>query len=375
MSGIIYWGLDRIVKRVVGMYMKLCIVTVYNSINSGSYWQAFSLGYKLNQLGHDVSYYKRNASEGSSNSKKSQLKKLVKMFIKFGLNSTVRYAKTIIEFNKSENRFMVVSDEKILDEIDCFILGSDTIWNVQSKYFMKNYETYFGKKFFPHRVIAYAASMANTTKEELEVIPEVVDIVNNWNEIGVRDLHTKEVIEQFTEKGISLVCDPTFLLDKDDYQRWVYKPFEKKYIFVYTFKEISQKEAKELLDFAKKNQLIIINGATPSKPYYCDKTIVNSPDTFLSYMYYAEYVITDTFHGTAFSINLNKNFAVLNRNKKKVNDLLQQLGQEDRLVTETTSIIKALETHVETEDKLKKIKQESIIFLKHAIGGKNEDNK
>lgn len=354
--------------------MKVCIVTVYNSINSGSYWQAFALGWKLEQLGHKVCYYKREAADGSSNSKKSQVIQMVKTLLKYGAGAAIKYGQMVSEFQKCEKRFSVVDNDQSLNAIDCFILGSDTIWNLQSEYFKKNYDIFFGRRFLPKRVVSFAASLANTTKEEFASIPELSDIVNHWDAIGVRDTRTKEIISDFSHHNVFLVCDPTLLLDLNDYKRWVHKPDESKYIFVYAFERLSRNQAEELVSFAKENQLIIINGGARPKPWYCDKTIVNSPDLFLDYMYYAEYVVTDTFHGTAFSINFKKNFAVAYRNKKKVIDLLHQMDLDDRLVTEKDSLVRVLKSDIKNQDKLTELREASINFLKGAIGGEHEGN-
>ena len=79
--------------------MKICIVTVYNSINSGSFWQAFSLGKYLERKGHDVVYYKRN-NKGSSASIRYKIQSIGSSFIHGGYREAMYYIKTLAEFKK-----------------------------------------------------------------------------------------------------------------------------------------------------------------------------------------------------------------------------------------------------------------------------------
>ena len=71
--------------------MNLCIVTVYNSINSGSFLQAFSLAQALMKMGHNVSFYERTGSQGCSNSLRKQVKSGLKILLGNGLAKAGRY--------------------------------------------------------------------------------------------------------------------------------------------------------------------------------------------------------------------------------------------------------------------------------------------
>ena len=81
--------------------MRVCIVTVYNSINSGSFWQARALGLFLESLGIDVVYLKRENSIESSSSKIYQISYIMKKFIKNGFDESRRAYQMFRDFKKS----------------------------------------------------------------------------------------------------------------------------------------------------------------------------------------------------------------------------------------------------------------------------------
>ena len=311
-----------------GVNMKIIIVTVYNSINSGSFWQAKALETYLSNMGLDVYFLKRN-NKGSSVSFYNKFCKLLKAFFQLNFSKFFNLLSTFYDFSICEKHFRTLNFNDINSD-DIIILGSDTIWNVDSKYFLDNYTTYFGSKFNKFKVVSYAGSFANTSIKSVKKINNIGSIVDNWHSISVRDTYSFNIMKELTNKKINMVCDPTLLLDKNNYQSLCYKPsIKKKYIFLYLFDELTSAQKKSLYDFALKNDLLIIDGMNLKMK--TDYKIINTPYNFLSYMFYADYIITDTFHGTVFSVNLEKQFVSINRNKNKVNDFLKIAKFDDRL--------------------------------------------
>ena len=89
----------------------------------------------------------------------------------------------------------------------------------------------------------------------------------------------------------------------------------------------------------------------------------------MQYMLAADYVITDTFHGTAFSMNLEKRFAVIDRGKNKVNELLEQYGFLDRLSINDNQLEQILDTPIDYLIRMQRItvsRKKSIDFLDNA---------
>lgn len=347
--------------------MKVCIVTVYNSVNSGSFWQAKALGLYLQKIGTEVYYYKRKNDLNSSSNKLIQKIKILKALLKDGIDGAQNQIKIYKEFSKLQKEFNIINKKAtIYKEIDCFILGSDTIWNLESSYFFKNYEIYFGGIFKNTKKITYAASVGNTTYEKFANNYQISQMLADIKYISVRDKETYNIVKKLSIDDVKIVCDPTFLLTKEDYRKIESVPKDEKYIFLYLFSPLSQIQIEELQKFAKEKKLKIINGI--KKEAYCDKYITNSPYTFLNYMLYADFVITDTFHGTIFSVNLDKEFISINRQKKKVNDFLIRMNLKDRLINEKDNMFNILMKKVNYNNCAKeKFRKESQKFIEKSL--------
>lgn len=123
--------------------MKVCIVTVYNSENCGSYWQAFALCSYLKQGGCDVSFMKRKR-KGTSHSIVYVGRQTLKWILKGEIEKAKAQVQQYWAFNESIKKF------KIVDEIDAnfdlCIIGSDTLWNLEDQYFEDNRAIFFGEK-------------------------------------------------------------------------------------------------------------------------------------------------------------------------------------------------------------------------------------
>lgn len=349
--------------------MNICIVTVYNSVNSGSYWQAHALATYFEKKGDKVYFYERPTGINASSSKIFRLNRVLRALFKFNIKRVIRLCHMYIGFARCQKVFNIISPKRQdeLANIDFFVLGSDTIWNIESSYFLENRSTFWGGRFLNVPVISYAGSVANCSVKKCMAYPELKPMVNNWRFVGVRDEKTKEIISKLTDKEVCKVCDPTFLISRNEYAEMAPSVTEGSYIFLYLFEDLTSEYERQLKSFAKKNRLKIISGLDQDR--ISDQVLVNTPMTFLRYMLSASYVITDTFHGTAFSINLEKNFVVIDRNKNKVNELLKMLNFSDRLVGASENLEKLFNTKIDYDERrsiINEFKEYSLNFLDNA---------
>ena len=343
--------LDKFIYRERKFELKVSIVTVYDSINCGSYLQAYALGKVIGDFGCDVVYNKRKKSGGASSSSAEQFKKFFSLCAKRGISAGVMYTKSLKTFKKSQKKLPI--------------------------YFRLHSGTYWGIDFFPKKVISYAASAANTKADK--VTEELHDAVGKMYAVSVRDSHTYSLIEHDNPKGISFVCDPTLLLQKEDYLQLASVPVKKGFVFLYVFKELSKEQMTALKEFCKERNLRIVKGTSFYRPSYCDEVVMAEPVTFLSHMLEADYIITDTFHGAVFSVNFNKRFISLDRGKNKVREFLSGVGLESRLIGEDGNISDTLAKDIDYSSanrKIKMLRDESLYFLKsNIVGGYDESIK
>lgn len=309
--------------------MKVGILTFHNAHNWGAALQLYALKEYLKDLGHEVKVINYRNPIIDSNYVKNPVIKLrrkdwkgiliylyEKINLEYGKKS---YKEKWNKFNNFEKQMLdndtteyTKEDLQNLD-IDTFICGSDQIWNpnltggLDEVYFC-NFETNAKK-------ISYAASMGI---KELKPDDENIfkDYINRFDNISVREESLKQYIKKVTDMDVTTVIDPTLLLDVEKYDKIAVKPKEEKYLFLYTLienkslYEIAQKIAKERnlkiieLTYSKKIEKLLHN------------EIANiGPEEFLGYIKYADCVITNSFHGTIFSMLFQKDFYTINAGK------------------------------------------------------------
>lgn len=351
--------------------MRICIVTVYDSINSGSFWQAKSLETVLEQMGHSVCFLRRVGDKsGSSSSLIYQLKKTIALFVKEKPSVAWIYIKRILACRKVIRDFPTIDIANINGSIDCFVLGSDTIWNLNSNYFLTHRSEYWGEPFLSKKIITYAASIANTDVDTICEYPELIECVKKWSAIGVRDYNTSQMIELVTNKEVKQVCDPTLLLTGEMYPVQNEPSINGDYIFLYLFDELGFEQLKDLCEFANNNNLKIVQGAGDRKYKGVDYLTVNSPLDFVTNIKYAKYVITDSFHGTVFSTLFEKNFVSINKGKEKIEDYLKKIGLSFRLLSSDELVSSALIIEInykQIRQRINELRNEGVLFLKDSL--------
>ena len=157
--------------------------------------------------------------------------------------------------------------------------------------------------------------------------------ISNLDYISVRESSGVSIINNLGIDGAQTVMDPVFLLDAEDW-RQVEKNLNLKqhYILVYDFDK-SDAVKTFVLKKAKEENLKIYS---IQKCDYADKCFWNEgPAAFLSLVRNANFIVSNSFHATAFSLIFEKQFAVFNRNEKintRMHDLLKTVGLENRII-------------------------------------------
>lgn len=201
---------------------------------------------------------------------------------------------------------------KACPKADIYMTGSDQVWNsVHNEGLDRRY--YFDG--FSEEIIkvAYASSIGRESLEENEYV-EVKRMLATYKAISVREMSAKKLIEGMGYEATHLL-DPTFMLDREEWKYYMTKrKVGEEYLLVYLPYNIHDKKIiyQSIKKIAKEKKLKIVSFSwhiIPDKD--ADKTIYfANPGDFLSLMYHADYVVTNSFHGTAFSVNLNKQFSV-----------------------------------------------------------------
>lgn len=199
------------------------------------------------------------------------------------------------------------------------------------------------------KLITYAAACGNSCYEGIPAkkVDYIRNMMNNFNAMSVRDQHTKDYIGKLYDGEIEEHMDPVLMGNLCDREHCEIKM--KKFVVVYAYGDRirTREEITVIKAFAKARRLKTVAIGAPQ--YWCDLFVAVSPFEALDYFYYAEYVVTDTFHGAAFSIINHCRFAVIVRksNENKLKDLLYQLHLEDRIVTRMRDLDALLQRPIE----------------------------
>jgi hypothetical protein len=342
--------------------MKIGIVTFYwSEENYGQILQCYALQKYLHDAGHDpylIRYFPRNDRVPTPFLlrclKGLNICKLIRFLLSIKASFLNRREKA------KHPRFFDAFREKHLKQSgrvyhsynelltcppdgDAYIVGSDQVWNFHFwgshlnnvKNIMNAYLLNFGGD--DKKRIAYAASFGKE-KLEKEFNLEFSRLLHNFDYVSVREESGKDICCECGFRNSKLVPDPTLLLNVDNY-RLLYKDVQvklsKPYCVLYML-DISYNLNMRLDLFAKnrKLEIVYITGDYHYSKY--NKTYPSIPE-WLYLIDQADYVITNSFHGTVFSILFQKDFIVLPlRNLPERNirmeSLLTRLGLSERFI-------------------------------------------
>ncbi|MBQ9737113.1 MAG: polysaccharide pyruvyl transferase family protein [Clostridia bacterium] len=363
--------------------MKIGIVSMQRVLNYGSFMQALSLKRILESLDNevvfvdyavDVKIQNRNFT-GKIKHRVGKLKALVKNIIKKALKRN-RLTEKEHAFYDFYDMLGINQKRRYHTKVDVLLVGSDEVFNcLQDSNDVGFSMELFGKNNRAKKLISYAACFGNTTYDrlkEFKVEKIVAKHLAKFDAISVRDKNSFETVKTLIGKEPVCHMDPVFV---GDLETLPWKETKKKdYIAVYGYaKRFTEDEKQIIKAFAQKQGLKTI--ALCEKQDFCDEFIRAGADEIISYFKNAKYVITETFHGTLFSVITHRPFVTIVRetinnsygNQEKLEDLLTRMGAQDRKITNLDELEEKLLSPIDFEaiDKLRKEeRQKTIEYLK-----------
>ena len=313
--------------------------------NYGSFLQALSLKMQLEKRGHDVYFIdiergRQIVPAPAAVSKASLLRKFDRYFFKRIANCF--FYKKMLDLNTADH-VKYLETEKKLPEGECFdlvIIGSDEVFNATVPSSWGFSTQLFGKIDNAGKVVTYAASCGSTTLDSAKacgIVDELRAAMANLAAVSVRDQNTVDFVKGVCEKTPELHVDPVFLTQYE----YPAKPIQRKpdlLVYAYANRIDDKHEIRAIKDYAQKHKLEIVSVGMQQR--WCNHNITASAFELLEYVKNAACVVTDTFHGTVFSIKYNKRFVTLIResNRNKLGGLLQYFGLMSRALTSPADI-------------------------------------
>lgn len=330
---------------------KIGIVTIHTDFNYGAVLQAIATQkfFEMNGYNAEIIDYRNKFIDQQSKLIYKQNNKIIGYFITFIRNTIFgRYfyfKKAIKDLDlfriKSKKRYYSINDLKNVD-YDALIVGSDQLWNpIISNGIDPVFLLDFGH---PKKKISLATSMGSySLKEKDKVIFK--QLLKDFDSISVREKHALEQIQPLVSQKVKEVLDPTLLLDKktwlDDYaKKSKYYDTKEEYILTYFVGGEKSKYRKKIKEYSEALGLPVWSIQYSNYNWKeTDKKILGaSVIDFIALIKNAKLVLTDSFHGVAFSVNLEKDFVPLTnvQNPIRVKEFLNKLGLNDRIDMKST---------------------------------------
>jgi hypothetical protein len=324
--------------------MKIGIVTFQRAYNYGAVLQAYALCHKIRNLGFLCEVVDYHCERFEHDYKKISVfnvrsfRELISAIVN-GKTRNKKRAKFIDfvehEIPLSSNKYYSDNITDSNKEYDVFITGSDQVWNLK----LTDGDWHFFLDFVnPERKkISYAASIVAINNDNDVEIKRILD---SFSHISLREISGMKYLSSLGFNNTKLVLDPTLLLTKEEWTELASKYLlegllPKQYLLAY-FVSPTQSNYEQMKNLSKEVNLpIVLINYTHRKVDEVINLTTISPGQFVKLFMNATFIITNSFHGTAFSINLNKEFVyVLNTEKpeknERINTLVDLLELTDR---------------------------------------------
>lgn len=369
--------------------MKISILSMQKVNNFGSLLQGYSLQKMIKSIeDDDVKFIDiEKIDEDYKLLEPTYIKKGLKIKITSILEKINRYIinraivkvkmnRQIVEFENFRINFLKIRDRDNEEKYDLCIIGSDEVFNCLTKSKWGFTSQLFGNVRQANNVATYAACCGTTTLDKIprDVEKKIRTAFTKVSNFSVRDNNTYKFVSNLTDKKINLNLDPVIVGDfsKEIEEFGTKIKLPKRYCIVYSyFNRINKKDdIKMIKEFCKKHNLEIITIGAPQ--IWNSKFVVMNPFEVLYAFSKAEFVITDTFHGTIFASKYSTRFAVLIResNKFKLNALLEHLQIKNHNIKNLNELekvyqqqndFKNIETIIENE------RNKTLSYLKEVL--------
>lgn len=336
--------------------LKASVITLHTVDNYGSAMQTYATQEVLKKLGYDVEiidYWRKNnlpeyrAAQmlttsfmqklrpiwGKNVKTQSAATKVIRWYLEHHTSPTWKFLKGNV--NLSSKRYTSFYELKTVPpQADVYITGSDQVWNsiwnngIDRAYFLD-----FAPESKPR--IAFSASIGRTEFSQDE-IPETKVLLQKYSAISVREESAVELLKSIGIES-TLILDPTLMLSRSEWEK-VAKGRKKikPYLLIYQLNPNSKMDQFAVELAKKKNWEILRIGFGQSDRKRPGKCIMSPRvEEFIGLLFQAKCVLTDSFHATAFSLNLGTDFISVRppRFSTRIESILQLTGEEKRLLT------------------------------------------
>jgi len=359
--------------------MKIGIITQPLRYNYGGILQNYALQTVLRRLGHNPETL--SLPEGGNNALSSKIKEYIRKVLTFfsdkrgRLFHVLRWSETLTlstflrPFIKKHIIVKQCNEYPKKNDYEGYIVGSDQVWRPMYSDLDNAYLS-FASEWSDIIRVAYAASFGTDeweyTKTQTQKYRKLVSL---FNAVSVREDSGVGLCKKYFKIDVPHVLDPTLLLTKEDYINDLKLDTEKKNKGLFYYLLDYNEEKRTFVDGIAKNNgwnTYTVNSKVENASLPLEERIQPPVEEWLQAIIDADFVVTDSFHGMAFSINFNKPFVVIANKKRGVSrleSLLSKTGQAYRLLYKVTSHLNIDQFLKEPSVELCELREDSLLFL------------
>lgn len=361
---------------------KIGLMTWFTYDNFGSLLQCKGTIEVVKKLGYDIELINYSPKQAYSNINLINMsKRLLKKIINLPKKNRNIYIPKKDNYSKFRNRLpkSEKADEKsslflLNKKYDAFICGSDQIW--APTVFDENYFLSFVKN--NDKKIAYAPSIGLPIISNKIIESKMKCLIEKFEYLSTREEQGANIIYKLTGKKAHVVLDPTLLLNKNEWSKEFTDIQYDKYILAYFLGDNKKyyKVCKQISEKLNKKLIIIPTSESDLLKKECILDDVG-PNEFISLINKADLILTDSFHGTIFSINFNKPFVTFKRFKdnklsqnSRIYNILEKLNLKSLLFNGNIDAVLKLSMSIDynnVNNQLSKLRTDSIDFLSTAL--------
>lgn len=382
------------------------LITYHAAYNYGSVLQAYATQKKIASLGNKVTVVDYRSEEGdrfyealyrTHMGLRTWLADLTMLPVaKLRRNRNDKFKQFITENLPLSERCYKQPEElkELADAFDIAVSGSDQIINKHSNELENvgwEYMAPFLLEWSNAKKISYASSPATMTDDDLE---RIAPSLKQFDELSVREENANARIAKVTGKTVTTVCDPTLLLNQQEWLEDLGQHSLPEVLandisassgFVFFYSLLRPKRGavvfKQLRTLAQRfgKPIAVLTPLAGNVPKCAEliNVLDSGPSEFLALMEHADAVITDSYHGTLFSINFHKTFWVFTEHEiakeltSRRGQILSKLGLQNRIIEDLPSLQSIDQIDYTAADKaLAVFRKQSVDYLTGALENK-----
>ena len=323
---------------------KIGIVTFHMADNYGAVLQAYALQHYIEShisknveiVDYETEEHLKAYNIFNFNSKKWYVNMLFNLFSAIHYLPLKKRKKSFALFrdqylHRTKEKYRTEHQLSMISGKDVYITGSDQVFNPRLsdwKAYYLNFNKGRAKK------LAYAPSFGTSNFND-EITHRILPYLKDFNAISCREKSGSEYLERILHHEVPTVVDPTFLLSKEEWNKIAICPNRKrKFLFVYSLnggtklKKLAENVAEE-----EGLEIVTLGGVKPFSGR--NNTLSLGPREFVGHIIEANFVVTDSFHGTAFSLICKKrhlSYIAFKEKGARIETIMQAYGKSDEIV-------------------------------------------